>query len=390
MSFALLLPLGLVALAALVVPILIHLLRRPEHQVTDFAALRWVGERLRPRRRLRFDDRWLLLVRLLAMAAIALLLARPVLDRDWRGVRAWIVVAPDVNLDAARAKLADVEGEWHWLAPGFPPIESATPAMPVALASLARELDADLDARVALTVVVAATIDGLDGARVVVGRAVDWRIIEPTAAEASALATPPASVMPVPAIRVALRYGATSEPSLRYIRAVIAAWNTHVPGAFVLDEAAADVAVATDTRWLFWTAGNLSAAAETWVRSGGRALTINAGADPDGSVRWRDDNAAVIAHAQAIDDGQHIVLTRNLAPEELPQLLDADFPERVRLLFADAPRAPTRGLASAATPRVGSRSSTPPVFALDALLAIVIATLFLLERVLATRRRAPP
>lgn len=387
MSFALQFPLGLAALAASIVPILIHLLRRPEHQVTDFAALRWIGQRMHPRRRLRFEDPWLLLVRLLLIAAIALLLARPVLDRDWRGVRTWIAVAPDVNLDAARAQLADVEGEWHWLAPGFPAIESAMPALPVALASLVRELDSNLDARVALTVVVPATVDGLDGGRIALGRTVDWRIIEPAAAEASAVGTPSPPGPPALNLRVALRYGAPSEPSLRYIRAVIAAWNTQAPGAFVLDEAAADVAVAADTKWLFWTAGTLSTAAESWVRSGGRAVTINAGAEPAGSVRWRDDNGAVIAHARGIGDGQHIVLTRPLDPHDLPQLLEADFAERMRLLFADTARAPTRALASAATPRVGSRSSTPPVFPLDALVAVVIATLFLLERLLATRTR---
>ena len=63
MSLSLLLPLGLAALAALVVPILIHLVRRPEHQLIDFAALRWLSERVRPRRRLRFEDPWLLLAR---------------------------------------------------------------------------------------------------------------------------------------------------------------------------------------------------------------------------------------------------------------------------------------------------------------------------------------
>jgi len=394
MSLALLLPLGLFALAALIVPILIHLLRRPEHQATDFAALRWVGERMRPRRRLRFDDPWLLLVRLLLIAAIALLLARPVLDRDWRGARTWIAVAPDVDLNAARAQLGDVEGEWHWLAPGFPAIDSAAPALPVAMASLARELDAIVDARAALILVVPSAIEDLDGGRIVLGRAVDWRIIEPTAAELSAVATPPAPVLPAPVLpapvlHVALRYGAASEPSLRYIRAVVAAWNTDAPGAVVLDEAAADVAVGADAKWLFWTAGNLSAAAEAWVRSGGRALTIDAAKQYEGSVRWRDENGTAIAHARAIGEGQHIVLTRDLDPQALPQLLEADFPERVRQLFADAPRAPTRGLASGANPRVGSRSSTPAVFSLDALLAIVIATLFLLERVFATRERAP-
>ena len=50
MSIALLAPLGLVALVALVLPILIHLVRRIELTTTEFAALRWIAQRMQPRR----------------------------------------------------------------------------------------------------------------------------------------------------------------------------------------------------------------------------------------------------------------------------------------------------------------------------------------------------
>ena len=84
MSLALLLPLGLIALAGLIVPLLIHLVRQSDHPLIDFPALRWLRESERPRRRLRFEDRWLLLVRLLLVALAAVLLAQPILKGSWR------------------------------------------------------------------------------------------------------------------------------------------------------------------------------------------------------------------------------------------------------------------------------------------------------------------
>src|SRR5690606_9148841 len=79
MSLALLLPAALAALGALLLPLLVHLARRSEQRPTDFAALRWLRRKPRPRRRIRFDERWLLALRLLLLALIALWLARPVL-----------------------------------------------------------------------------------------------------------------------------------------------------------------------------------------------------------------------------------------------------------------------------------------------------------------------
>ena len=70
-------PAGLAALAALLLPLLIHLARRDQQQLIDFAALRWLAAKPRPRHRIRFDEWPLLLVRLLLLALLAGLLARP-------------------------------------------------------------------------------------------------------------------------------------------------------------------------------------------------------------------------------------------------------------------------------------------------------------------------
>ncbi|MFT4198344.1 MAG: BatA domain-containing protein, partial [Pseudoxanthomonas sp.] len=51
MSLTLLLPAALAALAALALPLLIHLARRSQPHSTPFAALRWLRAAPRPRRR---------------------------------------------------------------------------------------------------------------------------------------------------------------------------------------------------------------------------------------------------------------------------------------------------------------------------------------------------
>ena len=107
MSFALLAPLGLAALAALVVPIVIHLVRRLELRTTEFAALRCISERIRPRRRLRFERPWLLLLRLALLALLALLLAKPVLREPPGLAASRVLVAPAGSAaSASRRRLA--------------------------------------------------------------------------------------------------------------------------------------------------------------------------------------------------------------------------------------------------------------------------------------------
>ena len=77
MNLSLLLPAGLFALGALLLPLLIHLQRRRETPPPRlFAALAFIDQQARPKRRLRFRDLPLLLLRLLLLAVLALLLAR--------------------------------------------------------------------------------------------------------------------------------------------------------------------------------------------------------------------------------------------------------------------------------------------------------------------------
>ncbi|MDW7600188.1 BatA domain-containing protein, partial [Stenotrophomonas maltophilia] len=189
----LLFPLGLTALAAGLLPLLIHLARRHPYTPLDFAALRWLRAQIRPRQRIRFDDWPLLLMRLLLLAALALLLARPALTGPAPVPTAWTVVAP--GLDAAALRGSAEAGNWHWLAPGFPAIDHAPPASSASLPSLLRELDAQLPTGTALTVHVPDPLPGLDGARLQLSREVQWRP-QPVPA------TPQPSAATVPRLRV--------------------------------------------------------------------------------------------------------------------------------------------------------------------------------------------
>jgi hypothetical protein len=381
MSFALLLPVGLAALAALLVPILIHLIRRPEHRLTDFPALRWLAERARPRRRLRFDDPWLLLLRLILLALIAVLLARPVVVGEWRSARNWIAVAPGVDIGKARAELAGVQGEWHWLAPGFPTIDSAVPRSEVALSSLIRELDADLAKRDRLIVVVPTEIDGLDGESLRLGRAVDWHIVEGRSM--------PRAVPVAGNIRhIAVRHGAASEPGLRYLRAAVAAWNAHNPGRSALDEQPLEVAVPGDTPWLIWLDAPLSPAISAWIERGGQALIVDPSMN-EGAAVLRDGKGDVLAREKSIGAGRLIAFLHPLTPSSLPILLDAQFPDRLRELFEGPPSAPTRALAATVKPVLAETSLSPARFPLDSLLVMLIGLVFLIERFMAMRRRSP-
>ncbi len=199
MNLTLLAPFGLAALAALALPLLIHLIRRLELTPTEFAALRWITERMRPRRRLRFERPWLLLLRLALLALLAVLLARPVLTPPAASTRSWVVVAPAVERPAAHAAVSAPEADWRWLAPGFPRLEDIAPTVDSPVSSLLRELDADLPADTALTAIVPQELAGLDGERPRLAHALEWRIVPGRTQDTDAPA-------PEPARRLALRY----------------------------------------------------------------------------------------------------------------------------------------------------------------------------------------
>ena len=380
MSIALLLPLGLIALAGLIVPLLIHLIRQSDNQVIDFPALRWLRESVRPRRRLQFEDLWLLLARLLLVGLAALLVSMPILKGSWRGAQHWIAVVPGVDIDAARVKVTDAKAEWHWLANGFPAIDKPAAAGSSSISSLLRELDAELPNEDTLSVIVPAEVHGLDAERIVVSRAIDW-IVSPS---------PPQSELPAKRTEhvLALRHASANDEGLRYIRAAVAAWESDDSEHWTIDDQASAVALPLATDALIWLGAPLPDSIVAWVGEGGRVLLID-DASAQGRVLWRDDGGTVLASDESVGNGHRIHLRGPLTAAALPALLDADFPTRLQALVKSALSPPSRADAQEVEPR---HSADPlPRFTqttdLAAWLGLLIGFVFLIERWLATRRR---
>ena len=386
MTPGLLVPIALTALAALIVPLAIHIARRTEDRPTDFAALRWLRQKPRPKSRLRFDERLLLAVRLLLLALAALWLARPVLfgvaDTD-----AYVAVAPGVDLsragEVAGRAVADTPRA-HWLASGFPALDQPAPTVPAPLASLIRQLDADLPADTPLVVVVPQVLEGADAERPGLSRRVDWRIVPGVAPAAKAAP----QVLPA----VSIRYDAAHAGGLKYLRAAIAAWQP-VGREADLDLAGLDAPLPPAGRTLVWlSAGTPPPELIAWIKDGGTALLASDGLVPAGGdpvVVWADGLGLPLVEAAPLGAGRLLRLTRPLTPAQMPQLLEADFPTRLKAVLAPAAAAttPRRVAAADYSPGLGARHVAPAPLDLRPWLAVLIGLVLLGERWLATRRR---
>ncbi len=388
MSFALLLPAALAALAALLLPLLIHLARRSEQRPTDFAALRWLRQKPRPRHRIRFDEWPLLLLRLLLLALLALWLARPVLhgapDR-----RPYVAVMPGVAQDAIDRQALPPQARRHWLATDFPALETPAPTDTQPISSLLRQIDAELAEGVPLIVLATAQYDGADAQRPRLSREVDWRITEG--------ATPVATPAPRPAPpRLRIHADNAQAAPVRYLRAAAIAWHAGDDDAAPADAGytlhGIDDALPGDARevvaWL--GAGPLPPALLRWVEAGGTAL-IEAGASlPDDTTAaplWRDAAGETLAEGATRGQGRLLRLTRPLQPQAMLALLEADFPQRLQALLQPAQAAPSRADARAHAPLAGARAYPQSPRDLQPWLALLIALAFAAERWLATRAR---
>lgn len=382
MSLGLLAPAGLWALAALALPLLVHLVRREEQKPTAFAALRWLAARLKPRQKLRFEEWLLLALRLLLVAGLALLLAQPVLNGAGAGAP-WLVVMP--GADASQAPALPEDAERRWLAPGFPTITEAPPSPPIATASLLRELDATLSSGTAITVLATERFDGADGEPPRLSRRVDWRVVDGAPAEAKRAAEPP--------FALAIRHAGDDTPGLRYLRAAALAWTPdagQAPG-IAPDIAPQDAALAADTRHLAWLVpGPLPPAIRDWINEGGRALIVADTEWPlaqDGQPAWRDARGEPRARRAALGRGEVLQLSLPLSPAALPELLEPGFPDALRDLLQAPPPAPRRAAAAAYAPQPGGTAFPETPRELTTPLLWLLLGLFALERWLATGRR---
>ncbi|MET3931701.1 hypothetical protein ABIE51_003588 [Lysobacter sp. OAE881] len=382
MSLAFLIPAALAALGALLIPLAIHLARRSEQRPTAFAALRWLRQKPKPRHRIRFDEWPLLILRLLLVALMALLLARPVLHGG-ESHAPYVAVAPGVDLAKARAALDSPQARWHWLAPGFAEVEAVPDATHASLPSLLRELDANLSEDVALTVLAPERIDDADGRRIVLSRKVDWRVVPGvTPADAARKASA------APALIV--RHAADRATAARYLRAASIAWQPTGSNSKV-DSASTDQPLPSDAKQVAWlAAGDVPPQVRDWARNGGTLLL-----DADAKFAdmtawtplWRDEGGSTLIEGAAYGRGRVLRFTRTLVPQAMPQLLDATFPQHLRDALEPPAASPSRVLSAEHAPLTGGPTFPISPRDLQPWLALLIALAFLLERWLATSSR---
>lgn len=332
-------PLGLAALVAMLVPLVIHLLRRPEDRVLPFAAWRYLLEPARPRERLRLRHWLLLVLRLLLIAAVALLLSQLVWYRDAEPTPAMTVAWPGAEADAAT--------------PSLDPREPA---------SALRQIDAELSPGTALTVQVPEVLDGLDAERLRLSRDVGWQI--QTGAGAAA---------PAAALRVAVR--SDDEAQRATAQAVIDAWRS-AGRAIVVDVADRSAPIASDTDLLFQLGGELDAAKLDWLRRGGRAL-VAAPDDATGTALSADAADAV----QRLGSGRLWRWPGTFDASRNAALRDATLPSRLGATLL--PDLALPAYAASVAPQSGARAGRAPGDPLDPFLLLIAAALFAAERALA-------
>jgi hypothetical protein len=419
----LLAPAGLAAAAALVVPLLIHLVRRSDRRVVSFAAMRYLPVRSHPRARLRVDRPLLLALRLGLLAGLAVLLALPA----WRGHAAaappWVVVAPGVDALAARTAVRAPLAEWHRLSNSFPPLPDAgdaatalaadqvLAAQPVPINSLLRQLDRDLLPTVALTIVVPETLADLDAERLQLRNAASWVVLPghspagaavdtaglmasgadtaglmASGAEASGVAAGGQMSAPADAsLRIAVRYDAAGASELPVVRALGAAWAAD-GRSIAWDIAASDVPLPPPPAWIFWLGAGVPETLRARARAGTRVLVTRLAAST-GEVVLAGAQGAVL-RAQVLGRGRLLSLTGPLRADALPALLAPDFPQRLWTALATPTRVPASAPAHSVAPLATPHTDFAPALSLGAPLALALALLFLGERLLATWARA--
>ncbi len=213
-------PLGLLALGALLAPILLHLVRRPR-RVVKVGSLRPIEDARRQSRSLRWHELWLLALRCALLAALALSLAGP----EWQPRSAvpirWLLHLPGATLnDSDREQWERLRSdgfEPRMLAPRFPrhaPTEPAPSEVALDAWSILRELDERAPAGSRVTVFGPTWSTLFRGSRPTLENVeVSWR---ETAGDAPTEA-------PRPRVRVGIVAAPDREEDARYVRAAMAA-----------------------------------------------------------------------------------------------------------------------------------------------------------------------
>ena len=126
-------PTWLWLLAAIAIPVFIHLLRRSNPQEITFAAAHWLQHKRHRRwKKLFLRDRWLLLLRILLLTLLTLLLAQPLLQRESFASDKLALIDPAVSRETLEQLLAQHPqiNETYWLEANPSPTDSPRPPAP--------------------------------------------------------------------------------------------------------------------------------------------------------------------------------------------------------------------------------------------------------------------
>ena len=268
-------PVWLAALAALSVPIALHLWTRRPGRLVRVGSIKHLGGPAPAARRLRLDEPWLLLLRAAVLAALVLALARPYLAGGARPEPAvWALVeraaAGDAVVDSLRLAGAAV----RLLEPGLPQLAKATsPSVSDAINgtpaadvwSLLREADHIAPAGTRLVVVATPRLTAAAGERPLVYSDVKWIVPRAAPIDSSSGAPAPAGAQPPadtaslgPVARSATIFaGRSRQYDARYLAAALGAASAGTGESIRLLPADSAVGAAAHARagdWLVWLA----------------------------------------------------------------------------------------------------------------------------------------
>lgn len=325
MNFTWVIPSALAALAAIALPLLIHLSRRSEHKPTDFAALRWLSAHRRPQRKWLLQERVLLAIRILLLIALAVFLAQAVIIKQSKPAH-WVVVIPGAKPAGVNNLPVGKNVEWHWLSSGYPLFEQPVPAATIALSSLLRELDSQLPKNAELTILAPEKLAGLDGVRIRLSRKVNW-IVTPGEMKL------PVSAKPIKPVHFSIRYDAAHAKNVLYFQAAQRSWQSDKNKSITVDTALLSNAPPSKDNVLVWLAsGKLPPSIVQWLQQGGTLIAAKELTLPAFDAAfpvWRDAQGAVILRESKAGSGRILQWQVPLLPSFMPQLLSAEFPEHL-------------------------------------------------------------
>ena len=385
MSFGLLFPAALAGLAALLIPLVLHLARRNQLRLVDFSALRWLRAKPRPRQRLRFDNIPLLLLRLVLLALLVLWLAQPVL-RGWYATSTYVAVMQGVTSEQIASQALPERSRLHWLLPTFPSIETPASTASVPVASLLRQLDAELPVDVPVIVLATAVFDGSDAQRPQLSRAVQWRVVD----EVSSVAENQQRSLQAPVLHLVA--APSQQAEARILQAVAQAWHPSASGVVRIDENAALAAAtwpdATQTVVVWLSQAAMPATLLDWVKHGGTVLLSASAPSPAADAllpQWQADDGRVLLTAGRWGVGQVYRFAQPLTAETMPEVLEASFPDTLQAHLQPQTQQPQRAFAMHYQPQRAEPGYVQAAMDIRPWLALLIALLFALERWLATR-----